>query len=205
MRRTAVSKHNPIFARNLEKYDFIMADLSQFDPNSVGLLSNNVFGLPFSEEEARLVLLPVPWEVTVSYNNGTARGPEHIFRASFQVDLYDADVKDGWKQGFYMREPDKHLLLRSDYLRKEAELYLKFLTEVGFSGRKPNNGSQENLTKITVGPALSTGPDFWKRPELRLYVTYADFNKAAAQDAQNGLPTNKTNALSYGAQVEIWF
>jgi len=82
---------------------------------------------------------------------------------------------------------------------------LKFLTEVGFSGRKPNNGSQENLTKITVGPALSTGPDFWKRPELRLYVTYADFNKAAAQDAQNGLPTNKTNALSYGAQLEIWF
>ena len=82
---------------------------------------------------------------------------------------------------------------------------LKFLTEIGFSGRKPNNGSQENLTKVTIGPALSTGPDFWKRPELRLYVTYADFNKAAAQDAQNGLPANKTNAVSYGAQVEIWF
>ena len=82
---------------------------------------------------------------------------------------------------------------------------LKFLTEVGFSGRKPNSGSQENLTKITIGPALSTGPDFWKRPELRLYVTYADFNKAAAADAANGLPTNKTNAVSFGAQVEIWF
>jgi maltoporin len=82
---------------------------------------------------------------------------------------------------------------------------LKFLTEIGFSGRKPNGGSQENLTKVTIGPALSTGPDFWKRPELRLYVTYADFNKAAAQDAQNGLPANKTNAVSYGAQVEIWF
>ncbi|RFS26471.1 agmatinase [Chitinophaga silvatica] len=108
-----------------------MADLSQFDPNSVGLLSNNIFGLPFTEEEARLVLLPVPWEVTVSYSNGTARGPEQIFKASLQVDLYDADVKDGWKQGFYMREPDRHLLLRSDYLRKEAELYLKFLTEGG--------------------------------------------------------------------------
>lgn len=82
---------------------------------------------------------------------------------------------------------------------------LKFLTEIGFSGRKPNNGSQENLTKVTIGPALSTGPDFWKRPELRLYVTYADFNKAAALDPQNGLPANKTNAVSYGAQVEIWF
>ena len=82
---------------------------------------------------------------------------------------------------------------------------LKFLTEIGYSNRKPSGGSSENLTKITLGPALSTGPDFWKRPELRLYVTYADFNKAAAQDAQNGLPTTKTTAVSYGAQVEIWF
>src|SRR5688500_4131494 len=108
-----------------------MADLSQFDPNSPGLLSNNIFGLPFSEEDARLVLLPVPWEVTVSYNNGTARGPEQIFKASLQVDIYDADVKDGWKQGFFMRESNRQLLLKSDYLRKEAELYLKFLSEGG--------------------------------------------------------------------------
>ncbi|WP_232516189.1 agmatinase family protein [Chitinophaga caeni] len=108
-----------------------MADLSQFDPNSVGLLSNNIFGLPFTEEEAKLVLLPVPWEVTVSYNNGTARGPEHIFKASFQVDLYDPEVQDGWKQGFFMREPDRNILLRSDYLRKEAELYIRFLMEGG--------------------------------------------------------------------------
>ena len=82
---------------------------------------------------------------------------------------------------------------------------LKFLTEIGYSNRKPDGGSSENLTKITIGPALSTGPDFWKRPELRLYVTYADFNKAAALDTQNGLPVNKTNAVSFGAQVEIWF
>lgn len=108
-----------------------MADLSQFDPNSVSLVSNNIFGLPFTEEEAAVVLLPVPWEVTVSYNHGTARGPEQICKASLQVDLYDADVKEGWKKGFFMRDPDKHILLRSDYLRKEAELYLKFLTEGG--------------------------------------------------------------------------
>ena len=108
-----------------------MADLSNFDPNSPGLLSNNIFGLPFSEDDARLVLLPVPWEVTVSYTHGTARGPEHIFKASLQVDLFDADVENGWREGFYMREADKQLLLRSDYLRKEAELYLKFLSEGG--------------------------------------------------------------------------
>ena len=36
-------------------------------------------------------------------------------------------------------------------------------------------------------------------------MTWADFNNAAALDPANGLPLNKTSALSYGAQVEIWF
>ena len=84
---------------------------------------------------------------------------------------------------------------------------LKWLTEVGYSSLKPDGGKNENVTKVTVGPALSTGPDFWKRPELRLYVTYADYNKAAAQDTANNynFPANKTSAVSYGAQLEIWF
>jgi hypothetical protein len=43
-----------------------MTDLSKFDPNSVSNPHNNIFGLPFTEEEAKLVILPVPWEVTVS-------------------------------------------------------------------------------------------------------------------------------------------
>lgn len=106
-----------------------MADLSNFDPNSVGNPNNNIFGLPFSEEDARLVILPVPWEVTVSYNAGTARAADHIFKASLQVDLFDPEVKDGWKQGFYMRMPDRKVLTKSDYLRKEAELYLNYISQ----------------------------------------------------------------------------
>jgi len=106
-----------------------MTDLSNFDPNSVGNPNNNIFGLPFTEEEARLVILPIPWEVTVSYNGGTARAPEHVFNSSLQVDLFDADVKDGWKQGFYMRPYDKKVLMKSDYLRKEAELYINYISQ----------------------------------------------------------------------------
>lgn len=104
-----------------------MTDLSKFDPNTVGNPDNNIFGLPFTEEEARLIILPIPWEVTVSYNAGTARAPEHIFNSSIQVDLYDADVKDAWKEGFYMRPCDKKVLVKSDYLRKEAELYINYI------------------------------------------------------------------------------
>lgn len=106
-----------------------MADLSRFDANAVGNPNNNIFGLPFTEEDARLVLLPVPWEVTVSYKAGTARAPEHLFRSSLQVDLYDPDIHEGWKQGFYMREPDRKILLKSDYLRKEAELYINYISQ----------------------------------------------------------------------------
>ena len=106
-----------------------MADLSTFDPNSIGNPNNNIFGLPFSEEDARLVILPIPWEVTVSYNAGTARAADHIFRASLQVDLFDAETKDAWKEGFYMRPPDRKVLTKSDYLRKEAELYLNYISQ----------------------------------------------------------------------------
>ena len=106
-----------------------MTDLSNFDPNGAGNPNNNVFGLPFSEEDARLVILPIPWEVTVSFGSGTARSSEQIMKASLQVDLFDPAVPDGWQQGFYMKEADKKILLKSDYLRKEAELYIDYISK----------------------------------------------------------------------------
>jgi agmatinase len=106
-----------------------MADLTHFDPNSVGNPNYGIFGLPFTEEDAKLILLPVPWEVTVSYKAGTARATERICRASLQVDLMDDDNAEGWKQGIFLRDVDKNVLAKSDYLRKEAELYIHYITE----------------------------------------------------------------------------
>ncbi len=106
-----------------------MEEKKAFDPNSVGNINNNIFGLPFTETEARLVILPIPWEVTVSYNSGTARAPEHVFTASLQVDLYDPEVQDAWKEGIFMRPADKKILTKSDYLRKEAELYINYISQ----------------------------------------------------------------------------
>jgi agmatinase len=106
-----------------------MTDLSNFDPNDAGNPNNNIFGLPFSEDDARLVIIPIPWEVTVSFGAGTARSAEQIMRASLQVDLFDPEVVDGWKQGFFMKETDRKVLLKSDYLRKEAELYIDYISK----------------------------------------------------------------------------
>ncbi len=106
-----------------------MVDLQNYDPNSVSNPNNNIFGLPTNEEDSRLILLPIPWEVTVSYGVGTARAPEAISKASMQVDLFDPEVPDGWKQGYYLRPVDRKVLMKSDYLRKEAELYIDYISK----------------------------------------------------------------------------
>jgi agmatinase len=129
-----------------------MTDLSNFDSNGPSNPKNNIFGLPFSEEEARIVILPVPWEVTVSYGAGTSRAPERIFHASMQVDLFDAETQDAWKKGIYMRQPDKKVLMKSDYLRKEAELYLNY-TSKGEMVEK-NSFMCKSLKEINEGSAL---------------------------------------------------
>ena len=103
--------------------------LASYDPNSVSNPNNNIFGLPTNEDDSRLIIIPVPWEVTVSYGSGTARAPEAISKASMQIDLFDAEMPDAWKQGFFMRHCDKKILMKSDYLRKEAELYIDYISK----------------------------------------------------------------------------
>ena len=106
-----------------------MVDLTDFDADSASNPNNGIFGLPFTEEDSKLIILSVPWEVTVSYKAGTARVSERVCHASMQVDLYDVDNPDGWKQGIFLRDADKNVMMKSDYLRKEAELYINFITE----------------------------------------------------------------------------
>jgi agmatinase len=49
--------------------------------------------LPQSEPEAAdVLLLPLPYEGTVSYGQGTANGPEAIWQASAQIELWDEQL-----------------------------------------------------------------------------------------------------------------
>lgn len=76
--------------------------LQNFDPNGIGIDNGNLLGLPFDYESANIIVFGVPWEVTVSYGFGTAAGPKRILEASRQLDLFDFDNPDGWKQGIFM-------------------------------------------------------------------------------------------------------
>jgi agmatinase len=98
--------------------------LQDFNPNDVAAAGNNIFGLPFNTENAKLVLLPVPWEVTVSYKGGTAKGPEAIFEASMQVDLYDPIAPNIWQKGIAMMEINTKVAKQSKQLRSDVEKYI---------------------------------------------------------------------------------
>jgi agmatinase len=122
--------------------------IRSFDPNGMGDPGGNIYGLPFNPDEARLVILPVPWEVTVSYRAGTAVAPEAIKSASYQVDLYDPLLKDAWKLGISMKDINPEIVKRNTTLRLKSEQYIAQLE----SGTDPaeNTDMQRNLHEINI-------------------------------------------------------
>lgn len=100
--------------------------IESFNPNSPGNLTSQIFGLPFPYEHSDVVLLPVPWQVTVSYRSGTLYGPEAIREASLQVDLYDPFAPQAWKSGIFMMEIPEAIKEKSMKFRTMAESVLEF-------------------------------------------------------------------------------
>jgi agmatinase len=65
-----------------------MSDFSWEDPYAFLGLGEDYSAL----DRARVALLPVPYEATTSYMEGTRRGPEAILQASRHVELYDHEL-----------------------------------------------------------------------------------------------------------------
>ena len=102
-----------------------------FDPNGVGLKNGNFIGLPFEFENSKIVLFPVPWDVTVSYSAGTSLGPQNILNESVQLDLHDIDVENAWRSGIYFQEINQDILNKSQLLREKTEKYIDFIENGG--------------------------------------------------------------------------
>ena len=64
----------------------------------------NIFGVEAEKETSKIILLPVPWEVTTSYGAGTSLGPKIIDKASYQVDLYDSHFGSFIDQGIFLEQ-----------------------------------------------------------------------------------------------------
>jgi len=91
-----------------------------FDPDGPALSDAGPYGLPHTLDEATTILVPVPFEATVSFGTGTMHGPAAIALASHQVDLLDADMGHVYRCGIAMEEAPAWIAELNDRARVAA-------------------------------------------------------------------------------------
>ena len=103
--------------------------LQTYDPSGIGVDNGNLLGLPFDYESAQVIVFGVPWEVTVSYRAGTAAAPQRVLEASRQLDVFDFDAPEGWRQGIFMMEISESLRQENQALRQAAMQLIEYLEQ----------------------------------------------------------------------------
>lgn len=86
-------------------------------------------------KEASLVILPVPWEATVSYGEGTAKAASSFKEASHQLDLENYHYIKPYKAGIAMLDYSKKIKKLSNVARKKAIKVIEAL-ELGKEDKK---------------------------------------------------------------------
>src|SRR5213594_3442227 len=92
-----------------------------FDPDAAAGADSGIYGLPFTPDGARVVIVPVPFEATTSYGGGTSRGPEAVFEASKQVDLFDAETGKPYEAGIAMLDLPKKIARWNREAKEQAK------------------------------------------------------------------------------------
>jgi maltoporin len=84
--------------------------------------------------------------------------------------------------------------------------YLSLAFESGFDHTHGANGQYDGwLRKFTIAPQIGAGRQFFSRPVLRLFATYANWSDGL-QGLVGGIPfRDRTHGMSYGVQAETWF
>lgn len=91
-----------------------------------------LFGVACPPEEASVIIIPVPWEVTVSSRSGTALGPESILKASCELgSVNQHDVSSIRKLGVALLPIPHDWKALSDTLRHHTAGYINAM-ESGF-------------------------------------------------------------------------
>jgi len=122
----------------------------EFNPNQPGLADASIFGLPFTAEESEIIIIPVPWEVTVSYGGGASDGPETILNASYQVDLFHQEYPELWKLGIFILDAPSHWLGKSNSLKEKAQAIIKALEEGKDIADQAHADLQQSLDEINT-------------------------------------------------------
>ena len=92
-----------------------------FDPSAAARPDSGLFGLDDTLEDARVVIVPVPFDATTSYHRGAAGAPAAILAASHQVDLFDLETGRPYQAGIHMRPIDRQIVAWNNAARAAAD------------------------------------------------------------------------------------
>lgn len=123
--------------------------MTDFNPNNPGI-PGNIFGLPYELEEAEIVLIPVPWDVTVSYTSGTANGPKGILDASPQIDYCIPNVYKPWELKVCLDKISDDILEKSQLLRADAEQYIEWVENGGSINSDHFNAIRDKINRASA-------------------------------------------------------
>ena len=137
---------------------------NSFDPNGVGIANGNIFGFPVNQDEATIVITPIPWDATASYGKGTSDGPQAILDASTQLDFYHFELVKAWETKVFMSPISKEWKKINDDLCIRGMDYIRFLED----GGKLENSSEFTLLIQEINEAQEALKENLKEKTIKL-------------------------------------
>lgn len=140
-------------------------------------------GLP-NESSSKIVILPIPFDKTTTYQKGTDKGPEALIEASRNMELYDIETdSEVYLEGIFTEEPinenSSDKMLEKTYQRTKKLLKLKkFVVAIG------------GEHSISYGPIRAHAEHFGSITILQLDA-HADL-----QDAYEGNPWSHASVMA---------
>jgi len=84
--------------------------------------------------------------------------------------------------------------------------HVSLALEPGFDRVTAGNGLYSGwLRKFTIAPQIGAGREFFSRPVLRVFMTYANWSDGLRGFVGGAPYADKTSGLTYGVQVETWW
>ena len=119
-----------------------------FDPNDVGVNNVNIFGFHTTENEAEVLLIPIPWDSTASYGKGSSAGPKAVLDASVQLDFFHPELQNASDTKVFMTPISEEWKQINDKLSERTTKYINFIENGG--DLKQSKEHQETISEIAV-------------------------------------------------------
>ena len=101
------------------------------------------FGARVPFDKSKIVLLPVPWEVTASYGQGTGEAPLYIKEASHQLDFFTRD-QGAYNHCLYFCDVDPEIIL----LNKKTTALARRIIDSWEEGKAPSDAEVSLLEEV---------------------------------------------------------